>query len=173
MARRKIGAVKRKRKAPVKRATTTRRRRRRISGIGKIDIGGIAMKAAGLGAGAIAARELNTIAVKQFPTITPMISGLIQVGAGVVLPMLVKGNKFVSDMGDGMIANGIMVEAVNMGIISGTDGNSTMSYRINGTGNLKTISGRGNLKTIAGRGNLKTIAGTPRRVNYKRSEKLY
>lgn len=164
--RRKVSAVSgtRKKRRTVKRKPTTRRRRR-ISGIGKLDIQGLAMKVAGLGVGAIAARELNTIAVKQFPSLTPMVSGFIQIAVGVFLPIMVKGNKFVSDIGDGMIANGVMVEAVNLGIISGMPGNpSRMSYRINGSGNLRAVAGTGNMRAIAGYNKLNAVAGTNRKV---------
>lgn len=169
--RRSLSAVsgkrKRKRSTAGKRKTTGRRRRR-ISGIGGIDIKGLAMKVAGLGVGAIAARELNTIAVKQFPSLTPMVSGFIQIGVGVMLPMLVKGSAFVADIGDGMIANGVMVEAVNLGLISGM-GNRSMSYRINGPGQLRAIAGGvmpNGLHTIAGKGDLNAVAGI-----YSRSRK--
>lgn len=125
---RKIGAKRRRKAAPKRR--TTHRRRRRISGLSGSDLSGIAMKVLGVGTGAIAARELNTIAVKQFPGLSPLLSGVGQVVAGIVLPMVVKNNKFVADMGDGMAANGVMVIAVSTGVISGA--NNTVSYRISG-----------------------------------------
>ena len=70
-------------------------------------------------------------------------------------------------IGDGMIANGVMVEAVNLGLISGM-GNRTMSYRIkNGPGQLQAIAGgtmSNGLRTIAGKGDLNAVAGMyPRR----------
>jgi hypothetical protein len=105
-------------------------------------------KAGGLVVGAVAARELNTLAVKFFPTLTPMISGILQMGVGFMLPKFVKG-AFFANMADGMIANGGMVTIVSTGIISGTS--DTMTYRINGTSNLKVI-GRGtdNLRVVNG-----------------------
>jgi hypothetical protein len=173
MAFKKIGATRKRAKSHAKRKPTRSRSRRRVSGIGKIDIGGIAMKAAGLGAGAIAARELNTIGAKSLPSVfgNPMISGFIQIAAGVLLPIFVKGNKFVADMGDGMIANGIMVEAVTLGVISGVgDDSPTRQYKINGF----TGSGSTGLRVIAGTGNLKTIAAVPRtRVKARQGERLY
>lgn len=167
MARRKIsgGGIGRKRRSPAKRKTSTRRRRRGISGIGSIDIGGLATKIAGLGAGSIAARELNSVLIKEFPTLTPLVSALIQVGGGVILPMLVKNNRWVADMGDGMIANGVMVAAVNVGIISGTNP-SMMSYRI---GNANG----GRLNVIAGGQQLRAIAGAPRTRNRRPGEQMY
>jgi hypothetical protein len=158
MARRVIG----RKRTPAKKKTTRRRVNRRISGISG-GVGGAAMKVVGLGVGAIAARELNTVAVKMLPSLSPMMSGILQVGAGYILPMLVKGNKFVGDMGDGMMANGVMVVAVSTGVISGTNSPNSVSYRIgamNG-GNIRTIAGfnGGNIRTIAG-----TSMARPQRV---------
>lgn len=152
---RKIGG-KRRRKASPKRKTTTRRRRRRISGLSGLDFGGIAMKVAGVGVGAIAARELNTIAVKQFPGLSPMISGVGQVAVGILLPMFVKGNKFVADMGDGMCANGVMVIAVSTGVISGKE--NTVSYRISG-GRPRGMGALNSGAAVAGMNPGRTVAG--------------
>jgi|SRR5579859_1355229 len=133
----KVGATHRK---------THHRRRRRVSGAH--DMGGMVQKAGGLVVGAVAARELNTLAVKFFPTLTPMMSGLIQMAAGFVLPKMVKG-AFMANVGDGMIANGGMVTIVSTGLISGV--NDTMTYRINGTSNLKVIGrGTANMPVING-----------------------
>jgi hypothetical protein len=168
----KVSGTRKKRRSAPKRKTTSRRRRR-ISGIGSFDLGGVAIKVAGLGAGAIAARELNTLLVKMSPTtFTPMVSGLVQIAGGVFLPMLVKGNAFVNDMGDGMIANGVMVEAVNLGLISGVGGGGKMSYRINGPGNLSAVAGPGRLRAIAGgNGMISTVAGVSR--NRKVANRCY
>lgn len=121
----------------------------KINGIG--DIGGIAKKVAGLGVGAIAARELSTLIQKTGIVQSPMIIGAIQVGVGILLPMLVKGNSFVEDMGDGAAAFGVQVLAVSTGIITGP--NDRVSYRINGPGNFNVIAGAQNgagLSVIAG-----------------------
>lgn len=132
----KVGAAKKR----------THRRRRGIRGAN--DISGMLQKAGGLVVGAVAARELNTLAVKFFPTLSPMISGIIQMGAGFVLPKFVKG-AFFQNMADGMIANGGMVTIVSTGIISGAG--DTMTYRINGTSNLKVIGrGTSNMQVING-----------------------
>lgn len=154
MARRKM--TKRKSGTPAKRTT---RRKRRISGTGSLNLQGTLMKVLGLGAGAVGARSLNTILVKQFPTLSPLLSAGIQVAVGVALPMFVKGSKFVADMGDGAIGNGVMVGMVNLGVISGA-GNSTMTYRINGAPNFRTIAGAGR-RRIAGSPNFNTMAGSP------------
>jgi hypothetical protein len=164
--RRSLSAVSGKRRKKAHTAhRTTHRRKRRISGIGGMDLKGIGLKVAGLGVGSIGARELNTILVKQFPSLTPMISGFIQIAVGVFLPVLVKGSKFMADVGDGMIANGMMVEAVNLGLISGVSPNSSMTYRINGPGNIRAIAGTSpnGLRTIAGKGDLNAVAGVQRR----------
>lgn len=132
----KVGAPKRK----------THRRSRGIRGAG--DISGMVQKAGGLVVGAVAARELNTIAVKMFPTLSPLMSGLLQMGIGFALPKFVKG-AFFQNMGDGMVANGGMVTIVSTGIISGTS--DTMTYRINGTSQLKVIGrGTSNMPVING-----------------------
>jgi hypothetical protein len=153
----------RKRKAAAPRRKTTRRRRR-ISGIGSTDVQGMAMKALGLVAGACAGRELNTLIVKMVPSFPPKMSGLAQMAVGFVLPMMVKNNKFIADMGAGMIANGGMVEVVNLGLISGMGNNpSKITYRINGTGgrgSLNAINGTGNLSAVSG---LSTVSGVNRR----------
>jgi len=143
---RKISGGRKKSHHAKKHHHTTRRRRRSI-GAGS-DIGGIATKVGGLVVGASAARELNTLLVKFFPSLanSPMISGLIQIGAGLVLPKFVKGN-FVSFVADGMIANGGMVAIVSTGVIKGVN---KMSYQINGTANLPVVNGTANLKVING-----------------------
>lgn len=145
---------KRTHKAPAKRRTV----RRRISGAG--DIGGMALTVAGLGAGSIAARELNTLLVKFMPSLgtSPMLSGGIQVGVGLFLPKFVKG-PFMANVGMGMIANGVMVMAVSTGIINGApdrvayrlNGSAVQQRRMNGTANLPVVSGTGNLPIVAGR----------------------
>lgn len=166
---RKIGA--KRKKAPAKRKTTGRRRRR-MSGIGSMNMQGMAMKAAGLVAGAVLAREANTIAVKQFPTLSPMMSGIGQIALGILIPHFVKNNKFVADMGDGMIANGGMVVIVSTGAISGMGhlGASNMrTYRINGRNNMRAIAGTNNLPTVAGLNSGSTVAGAGVGYSSKRS----
>lgn len=136
--RRKIGgSPKTSGKVTGKRKVTHRRKRhRRVNGAN--DIGGMAIKVLALGAGAIAARELNTVMVNFMPTLKPLYSGLIQVAAGVALGHFVKG-PFFANMADGMQANGIMVTAVSTGLINGP---STASYRIAGPGRaLNVING--------------------------------
>lgn len=149
---RKIGGRKTARKAKVgakKRKTT---HRRGIRGVG--DIGGMVQKAGGLVVGAVAARELNTLAVKFFPTLTPMISGILQIGVGYMLPKFVKG-AFFANMGDGMIANGGMVLVVSTGVITGAG--DTMTYRVNGTSQLNVVGG--------GTSRLNVVSGPTNRVN--------
>jgi hypothetical protein len=137
MAVRKIthrkGAV--KRKTPVK-------RRRRVSGIGKMDLGSIAMDVAGLVGGAIIAREASTIILKQMPDTSHLLIGLGQVAAGVLLPRFMK-SKLGNDLGNGMVAFGGQVLAVEAGLISGIGAapTDTMTYRISGGSNLKINGG--------------------------------
>lgn len=148
---RKVNGRRRSAKRSGKKHHTTRRRRR----VGAAnDFGGMAQKAGGLVVGAVAARELNTLAVKFFPGLTPMMSGIIQMGVGFMLPKFVKG-AFFQNMADGMIANGGMVTVVSTGIITGTDG--TLTYRINGTSNLKVVSG--------GTPNMQVVNGPSTRIS--------
>jgi len=137
MERKRIG-----RKSPSRSrvgAKSKRRTHRRRRGIhGANDISGMLQKAGGLVVGAVAARELNTLAVKFFPTLSPMVSGLLQMGAGYFLPKVVKG-AFFANVGDGMIANGGMVVVVSTGVITGSP--DTMTYQISGTSNLKVVNG--------------------------------
>lgn len=132
------------------RKPATKRRRRRVSGAN--DIGGALMKVGGLGAGAVAARELNTLLVKFFPTLgtSPMLSAGLQVAFGYFLPKFVKGS-FFANMGDGAMANGVMVFVVSTGVITGSD--SVSSYRIGGTSYLKSVGGTSLLKAVNGANN--------------------
>lgn len=142
---RKISGAKRRKKAVSGTKTKTRRRRRRISGTN--DMMGMLEKAGGLVLGAVGGRELNTIAVKMVPTLSPMISGLLQAGVGFLLPKFVKGS-FFQAVGDGMIANGGMVVIVSTGIINGPT-NGRMAYRVNGgTDKLNVIGGTSKLNVI-------------------------
>jgi hypothetical protein len=124
----------------------THRRRRRVSGMG--DISGMAEKAGGLVIGAVAARELNTLASK-FVTLSPLMSGVLQMAVGLALPKFVKG-AFFQNMGDGMIANGGMVAIVATGVITGNGGGRYGAYQISGTANLPVINGTANLPVING-----------------------
>jgi hypothetical protein len=141
--RRKIGGTHHK---TAKKVTRHHRRHRRISGAN--DIGGALQSAGGVIVGSIAARELNTLLVKFMPTLSPMLSGVIQMATGFVLPKMVKGSSFVDNVGKGMIANGGMVLVVSTGMISGVS--SRMAYKINGTSHLQVINGTGNLPVVNG-----------------------
>lgn len=145
--RRKVGSTKRKvsgaRKTHHRRATT--RRRRRVSGIGNMS--GMLTKAGGLILGAVAARELNTLVVKFAPSFSPLMSGVVQMGVGFILPKFIKG-PFFQDIGDGMIANGGMVTIVSTGLISGV--NDRMAYKINGTANHRVVNGTAGMPVVSG-----------------------
>jgi hypothetical protein len=149
-----------KRRAPAKRKTT--RRRRRVSGIGKTDLGSIAMDVAALAGGAIIARELSTIVLKQLPGTSQLMIGAGQIAAGVILPLVWK-TKLGQDLGNGMIAFGGQVVAVNVGLISGIGEvpvrNDVMSYRISGGANLRAISGGANLRAVSGGNDLNAVSG--------------
>lgn len=163
----------RKKVAGVGKVTHRRKTTRKKRGVGSIDIEQTGMKILALGGGAAGARLLNTVLIKQFPTLTPMISGLIQVAAGAVIPMFVK-NEIVANVGNGMIANGVMVELVNFGIISGVGATGrTMQYRVNGTSALSAV-GRtrrrvGNTSQLSAVGNTSQLSavggGAIRQIN--------
>lgn len=146
-----------------KKTATPRRRKshRRMSGAK--DIGGMAMNALALGLGAIGGRELNTIIVKQFPSFSPLMSGLAQAAIGFILPKFVK-SPFVTFLGYGLVSNGIMVSAVSLGVIQGigmiTD---RMAYNIplNGTSRVNVIAGT----RMAGTNALNTVTGPQSRVS--------
>lgn len=157
MAVRKVGGTRKK----ATKKSSHRRKRRRISGVN--DASGMVMKAGGLVVGAIAARELNTVVVKMFPSLTPLMSGIGQMAVGYFLPKLVKGNAFIGYLGDGMIANGGMVTVVSTGIISGA--NDRIAYRINGVANLPVIGKTGKLPMVNGVANLPVIGGPTTRIS--------
>jgi hypothetical protein len=149
----------RRKTTPAKRRTT---RRRRVSGIGKVNLNSLVMDVAGLVGGAVIARVGATMVLKQWPTASQMAIGAGQIAAGVLIPNLLK-SKLGQDIGNGMIAFGGQVVLVNLGVISGVgaaDG-STMSYRINGAGNLRSVSGAGQLRSVSGAGRLRSVSGTP------------
>lgn len=155
--RRKVGSTPKKKISGARstRRKTGTRRRRRVSGAN--DIQGMLTKAGGLVLGAVAARELNTLIVQFAPSFSPLMSGAVQVGVGLILPKFVK-SPFIADVADGMIANGGMVVIVSTGLISGP--NDRMAYRINGTPNLPAVAGTGYMPTVNGPGrSFPTIAG--------------
>lgn len=145
---RKVGSRKRR---TTKAKKGTPKRRRRVSGIGSMQKPLLLI--GGLGGGAIAARELNTLATKFFPTLatSPLVSGLAQAGVGYFLvPKIIKG-PWGQMLGYGMIANGVMVAVVATGIISGKD---RMTYQlgpaVNGTAGLPLINGTPGLPIVNG-----------------------
>jgi len=141
-----------RRKTPAKRKTT---RRRRVSGIGKLNISSLLMDVAGLAGGAIIARELSTVVLKQFPQTSHLMIGAGQIVAGAVLPMFLK-SKLGNDLGNGMIAFGGQVLAVESGLIAGigmapgVPSNAVMSYSLSGANNIRSIAGSNNIRAVSG-----------------------
>jgi hypothetical protein len=114
--------------------TKKRRRRRRMGGIGAIHPTHIIEKVGGMVGGAVAARQLNAIAVKIVPNLSPVVSGIAQAAIGYMLPKYWKGN-LGQAVGNGMITNGGMVAAVSLApnLLAGIDGigaSSTMRYSV-------------------------------------------
>lgn len=143
-----------------RRKKTTTRRRRYSRGMGAI--GG------GLGAvlpmvvGAVAGRIIaNKLAGKASNTLL----GAGQIGAGLVLPMVVKNN-FVKGIGTGMIINGAVSLAQSTGVISAISGIGEMEVDFL-SGDMDTMEGTDNLSIIAnidegimsGSSDLSVIAG--------------
>lgn len=67
----------------------------------KFNVADVAMKIAGVGAGAVAAKAIN----KPLGNLNPNIKGLLKLVAGAALPMVSK-SEFVGNVGNGMIAVG-------------------------------------------------------------------
>jgi len=143
-----------------RRKKTTTRRRRSRRGMGAIGsgIGAVLPLVVGAVAGRIIA---NKLAGKASNTIL----GAGQIGAGLVLPMVVKNN-FVKGIGTGMIINGAVSLAQSTGVISAISGIGEMEVDFI-SGDMDTLEGSDNLSIIAnidegimsGSDNLSVIAG--------------
>jgi hypothetical protein len=143
-----------------KRKKTTTRRRRSSRGMGAIG--------SGLGAvlpmvvGAVAGRIIaNKLAGKA----SAAVLGAGQIGAGLVLPMVVKNN-FVKGIGTGMIINGSLSLAQSTGVISAISGIGEMEVdfisgddTLEGTDELSTIASVGYYDEGTMSGDLSVIAG--------------
>jgi hypothetical protein len=135
--------------------TTTRRRRSR--GIGAIGggLGAVLPMVVGAVAGRIIANKLSG-------KVNGTILGAGQIGAGLVLPMVVKNN-FVKGIGTGMIINGSLSLAQSTGVISAISGLGEMEVDfINGsdsTDELSTIASVGYYDEGTMSGDLSVIAG--------------
>lgn len=146
--RHKVGTRKKKAVSGVKRVT--HKRKRRVSGFGSGNVEKQLITSATVGLGTIVGRELNTLVKGFFPSFTPMVSGAVQTGMGLLLPMLVKNNDIVKNIGLGMSAYGILNIVVSTGLIQGisddTTGNRMISYQVRGGVNgIKYIAGPGSL----------------------------
>lgn len=102
----------------------------------KIDVKGIAIKSAGIGAGAYASVKLNKVGfiAKQ----KPALRGAIKMALGAFLPtFLAKGKKadIISNVGDGMIAGGAIELATAFDKNLATD----LSTSVAGVGDLSTM----------------------------------
>lgn len=143
------GSVSGRRRAPQK-------RRRRVSGTSS-DIGQTLMSGLAVAGGIVLGRLGNQMLVKMSPTLTPLMSGLIQIGAGGALVMFTK-NPMLDKVGWGLMGQGVAVEAVNFGLVSGigsmlNPGADRMQYTINGTApgvykNSSRIAGSGQAKLM-------------------------
>jgi hypothetical protein len=145
-----------KRRKTTKRKTT--RRRAGMSGIGS-GLGAVLPMVLGAVAGRIISNKLSSKA-------STTVLGAGQIGAGLVLPMLVKNN-FVKGIGTGMIINGAVSLAQSTGVISAISGIGEMEVDFIGADDFDTIEGTDDLSIIAnidegimsGSSDLSVIAG--------------
>lgn len=86
--------------------------------VGAINIKSLGTKVLGTAAGAFAARTLYNVGLKQFPTIKPQYLGLIIIGAGAMVPRLVK-SEIGNSVSDGMVAIGSLATLQGFGLITG------------------------------------------------------
>lgn len=115
----------------------TRRRRHSMSGVGGDMTNVLAMVA-----GAIAGRMVQN----KFGGSNPKIVAAGQIAAGILLPRFVK-NKFVAGIGTGMVVNGGVTLANQLGVVSAVSGmvgasDYSLDY-VSGTDNLTAIAGVG------------------------------
>lgn len=102
----------------------------------KIDVKGVAIKAAGIGAGAYASVKLNKIGfiAKQ----KPALRGAIKIAIGAFLPgFIAKGKKaaIIGNVGDGMIAGG----AIELATAFDKDLANDLTESVAGIGNMQTM----------------------------------
>lgn len=95
------------------------RRRSRRSRVGAVDVKKIGMKIVGVTAGAFAARTLNNVVVKQFPTaLSGWMLGAGDAVIGALVPKFLKSDLGVA-IGDGMIAIGALTALQSLGVLQG------------------------------------------------------
>jgi hypothetical protein len=151
-------------------------RRRRSSRVGAIDVKKIAMKVAGVSAGAFVARTLNNVVVKQFPTLlSGWMIGLGDVAIGALVPKFIKSDLGVA-IGDGFVAIGALTAMQGLGVISGSIGNTNNSggkvpTRVIGAGDRPFLSrmvgatGRPYLRQMVGRAGMGNAYSEMERMN--------
>lgn len=88
------------------------RRRRRVSGVGKMDVGGMIMNVAGVAIGTVVA---SIVIKKALASQSEMIQGAVAIVAGAAIPMLVK-NDIAKSAGYGMMAVGVTKLLAKMNI---------------------------------------------------------
>lgn len=132
-----------------KRRKTTKKthhRRRRVSGIGAI--GNTITNIALLGIGA----AVSEVAVNKFMSAqNDTIKGAVQIGAGAVIPMVIK-KPMAQTAGYGMIAAGALKLIKSTGAISGIE--DGFDVQLAGDEFLPTVAGDEFLPTVAGDENL-------------------
>jgi hypothetical protein len=94
-------------------------RRRRSHRVGAVDVKKVGMKVVGVAAGAFAARTINNMVVKQFPTaLSGWMIGAGDVVIGALVPKFLKSDLGAA-IGDGFIAIGALTAMQGLGIVSG------------------------------------------------------
>lgn len=129
-----------------RRKTTKKTHRRRVSGIGAI--GNTITNIALLGIGA----AVSEVAVNKFMSAqNDTIKGAVQIGAGAVIPMVIK-KPMATTAGYGMIAAGALKLIKSTGVISGIE--DGFDVQLAGDEFLPTVAGDEFLPTVAGDENL-------------------
>jgi hypothetical protein len=96
----------------------TKHRRTRRHRVGAINVKNVAMKVAGVAAGAFVGRTIQNMAVKTFPSINAKYIGIGTVVLGAVIPKLLKSD-LGNAVGDGVLAVGAISTLTQFGVITG------------------------------------------------------
>lgn len=115
-------------------------RRRRSHRMGAIDVKKVGLKVIGVAGGAFAARTLNNVVVKQFPTLlSGWMIGAGDVVIGALLPKFIKSDLGAA-LGDGFIAIGALTAMQGLGIVAGLGAVHRVPTRVIGSGSQPFLS---------------------------------
>jgi hypothetical protein len=115
-------------------------RRRRSHRVGAVDVKKIGLKVIGVAGGAFAARTINNVVVKQFPTLlSGWMIGAGDVVIGALIPKFIKSD-LGQALGDGFIAIGALTTMQGLGIVSGLGAVHRVPTRVIGAGSQPFLS---------------------------------